>query len=138
MVRSLASILSGLLLLLSCQNHTSQPKAVTKGDTPTVSTPSGDSVLIENIKIFSEDTGEEGQKALSYMIARPRNELIRDMLKLRDSVRSEILLNAFCSEVGATSQDTVLIVKGSHRVEQILRQVLSAQRGFVAAVAFRL
>jgi hypothetical protein len=55
-----------------------------------------------------------------------------------NSARSEVVLNAFCFEVGAFSQGKVTVVKGSIAVEQVLHQVISSQSGLIAAIAYRL
>lgn len=87
MGKSLTSILSILVLsLFSCQKQASEPKSVNMAESSNTTTLNDDSALIEKIKTFSEDVGEPGQKALAYMLSLPRNELIRDLLRLRDDL----------------------------------------------------
>ncbi|MEW6747706.1 MAG: hypothetical protein AB1486_33670 [Planctomycetota bacterium] len=55
-----------------------------------------------------------------------------------NSVRSEILLRAFCSEVGAVSKGRFLTIKGGKEVEGLLTQFFSEHQTLRGAVAFQL
>jgi hypothetical protein len=55
-----------------------------------------------------------------------------------NSARSEVVLNAFCSEVGAFSQGKVTVVRGGAAIERVLCDVVTSQNGLVGAVAYRL
>jgi hypothetical protein len=55
-----------------------------------------------------------------------------------NSQRSEILLNAFCSEVVAIAAGTEIFCKGTGSVRTLIDDVFRRWRGLETAVAFRL
>jgi hypothetical protein len=55
-----------------------------------------------------------------------------------NSMRSEVLLNAFCSDVVAVTSGSVAFVKGSATVKDSTDKVLAHNAILIAAVAFRL
>lgn len=70
----------------------------------------------------------------------PIDDLFRRLMPLvgagPNSARSEVVLNAFCSEIGAVSQGTITIVRGGNRIADVLQRGLASQGGLVAAIAY--
>jgi hypothetical protein len=82
------TILVLILSFWSCHRE-AQPKASKVKENSNIQTTDDSAQLVTRIKTFSEDVGEEGQKALNELRSRPQKELISDLLRLRTNLASD-------------------------------------------------
>ena len=87
MTRNCISLLALLILFLSCQRGQLQQQVNNSGVTASTET-LNDAELVKLIQKFSEDQGEDGQKAFVRLRSLPRGELVSALSRLRNSLSS--------------------------------------------------